>query len=387
MHLSELVGLRPVPCAGLLLTLTRRCPLSCAHCSTSSTREGEEPGAARLRRFVGSFTAEDRPELVMLTGGEPLLLPELAAELAATARTVGTRSALLSGMFFARDGRIPDRIMRAITAVDHFSASLDVHHEREVPRAGVFRAMHRVLDAGIPVSFHLTGTGEDDPYLAGLTAEIRREFADRAPMLVNRVRPLGRAASWAAASAVVSAARPGAGPGAGPDPGRALPCAMAAWPVVAFDGTVLACCNQQAVDGRPVPEHLRLGHLAEDDWAAVRRRSLASPVLRMIRTVGPSHLYARYAAGGCADPGSAAPGSAAPGYCSGCRRLSDHPEVVAGATQDASGALGELLDQLSAARQTAAGPVELVRRHGGGRHAALVALSGPPPSPGSGSGP
>lgn len=368
MHLSELVGLRPVPCAGLLLTLTRRCPLSCAHCSTSSTKDGEEPGAALLRRFVGSFTADDRPELIMLTGGEPLLLPRLATELAATARTVGTRSALLSGMFFARDGRIPDRIMKAITAVDHFSASLDVHHEREVPRAGVFRAVRRVLDAGIPVSFHLTGTGDDDPYLAGLTADIRRVFADRAPMLVNRVRPLGRAASWTASAAVAT----GPGPNSRPASGRALPCAMAAWPVVAFDGTVLACCNQQAVDDRPVPAHLRLGHLAEDDWAAVRRRALASPVLRMIRTVGPSHLYARYAAGDCAVPG----------YCGGCRRLSDHPEVVAGAARDASGALGELLDQHSAARQSAAGPVELVRRHGGGRYAGMVALTGPSRSEG-----
>ena len=360
MHLSELVGLRPVPCAGLLLTLTRRCPLSCAHCSTSSTMEGEEPGAARLLRFVRSFTADDRPDVVMLTGGEPLLLPELAAGLAAAARAAGSRSALLSGMFFARDGRIPDRIMRAITAVDHFSASLDVHHEREVPRAGVFLAVRRVLDAGVPVSFHLTGTGDDDPYLAGLTADIRRVFADRAPMLVNRVRPLGRAASWPSSWAAAAATLP--------DPGRALPCAMAAWPVVAFDGTVLACCNQQAVDARPVPAHLRLGHLDEDDWAAVRRRSLESPVLRMIRTVGPSHLYARHAAT-----------AAEPGYCTGCRLLPDHPEVLAGAARDASGALGALLDQHSAARQAAAGPEDLVRRHGSARYAGLVSLSGPPP--------
>ena len=358
MELSELVGLRAVPCGGLLLTLTRRCPLSCAHCSTSSTMTGEEPSAAQLLRFVRSFTADDRPEVVMLTGGEPLLLPELAADLAAAARAAGTRSALLSGMFFARGGRVPARILRAITAVDHFSASLDAHHEREVGRPDVFRAVRHVLDAGVPVSFHLTGKGDDDPYLAELTADIRREFADRVPMLVNRVRPLGRAASWAAAT------------DSRPDPERALPCAMAAWPVVAFDGTVLACCNQQAVDTRPAPEHLRLGHIAADDWSAVRRRSLSSPVLRMIRTVGPAHLYARYAQAG-----------AEPGYCDACRRLPRHPGVLAGAARDFSGPLGELLDQRSAGRQTAAGPVDLVRRHGSVRYAELVALPGPSRSP------
>ncbi|KKD01931.1 radical SAM protein, partial [Streptomyces sp. WM6386] len=97
MELAELIGLRPVPCAGLLLTLTRRCPLSCAHCSTSSTMTGEEPDSGQLLRFVGSFTADDRPEVVMLTGGEPLLLPGPVHELATLIRAAGSRSVLLSG--------------------------------------------------------------------------------------------------------------------------------------------------------------------------------------------------------------------------------------------------------------------------------------------------
>ncbi|MDX2922885.1 radical SAM protein, partial [Streptomyces sp. NE06-03C] len=105
MELAELVARRPFPAAGLLLGLTRRCPLSCAHCSTGSglfTRQ--EPDAAQLERFVGSFTVENRPDVVMLTGGEPLLLPALAERLSTLARDAGSRTALLSGMFFARGG-------------------------------------------------------------------------------------------------------------------------------------------------------------------------------------------------------------------------------------------------------------------------------------------
>lgn len=353
MELAEFIGLRPVPGAGLLVPLTRRCPLSCAHCSTSSTATGEEPVAEQLLRFVGSFTAEDRPDVMLLTGGEPLLLPGLSRELAVRARAAGTRVVLLSGMFFARDGRIPPPVLRAIGAVDHFSASLDAQHEREVPRRGVFRVLRQVLDAGIPVSFHLTGEGPDDPYLAEVTAEIRREFADRVPMLVNEVRAVGRAAAWAAAGVH----RPG--------PERALPCAMAAWPTVAFDGAVLACCNQQAVDRRPAPPHLLLGHIAEDDWATVRRRSLSSPVLRMVRTVGPTHLRGRYDFE--ADES---------GYCAGCRELSARPGVIAGAIRDASGVVGELLDREAARIQTDAGPVALLRRYGCAAYADLVTLPG-----------
>ncbi|AZM87979.1 radical SAM protein [Streptomyces sp. W1SF4] len=356
MELAELIGLRPVPCGGLLVALTRRCPMSCAHCSTDSSMAAtEQPDPAHLLRFIGSFGPQDRPEVVMLTGGEPLLLPELAARLAGLARAAGSRTALLSGMFFARGGRVPDRIMRAITSLDHFSASLDVHHEREVPRADVLRALRAVLDAGIPASIHLTGTGPDDPYLADVVADVRRAFADRVPLLVNEVRPLGRATGLAPAAP------------AGPDGSTAAPCTLAAWPVVAFDGTVTACCNQWTVDRRPVPAHLRLGHIAEDDWPAVRERSLGSPVLRMLRAVGPRRLHARH---------GTAPAPA--GYCRSCHALADRPEVLAGAARDGGGRVGELLDRLAEQQQRAAGPAALVRRMGCARWAHLVE---PPPVP------
>lgn len=359
MQLAELVGLRPLPAAGLLVCLTRRCPLACAHCSTASAATGPQPDGRALARFVASFTAEDRPEVMMLTGGEPLLRPRLAAELAGLARAAGTRTALLSGMFFAREGGVPPRIMAAITRMDHFSASLDAFHEREVARADVLRALAAVLDAGIPVSVHLTGSGPEDPYLAAATAEIRRVFADRVPMLVNLVRPLGRAAAWAAAgtSRVAEDA--------------AAPCAMAAWPTIAYDGAVLACCNQHTVDRRPAPAHLTLGHLDDTDWPTARRRTLASPALRLIRGIGPARLHARYAP----DPRAAREREL--GYCESCHRLGEQPKTLAAAARAASGPVGELLDRTIAGRQVDAGPAALVRRYGCAGYADLVALTAP----------
>lgn len=41
----------------MLVTLTRRCPLSCAHCSTGSGPDTDErPAPGDLRRLVASFT-------------------------------------------------------------------------------------------------------------------------------------------------------------------------------------------------------------------------------------------------------------------------------------------------------------------------------------------
>ncbi|WP_329190720.1 radical SAM protein [Streptomyces sp. NBC_01428] len=348
MRLAEIIELRPVPAAGLLATLTRRCPLSCAHCSTSSGPRGEDTPGGALRRFVAGFTPADRPEVLMLTGGEPLLRPALVADLAALASAAGTRTSVLSGMFFAGEGRVPDRILRALRNVAHFSASIDVFHEREVPRAAVFRAMHRIMESGIDVSFHVAGTAEDDAYLADVTRSIRSEFRDQAAVLVNHVRPVGRAASWATARTVPLRDTAETGPLSDVPP---APCAMAAWPVVAFDGTVAACCNQVVVDARPVPDHLRLGHIAEDDWAAVRRRCQESPVLRTVRTAG---------VGSCAD----------------CRALARRPGALEAAERSGSRPAAGAMDVLGARLQRDAGAAALLRRYGSDRYAPLVLLGG-----------
>jgi hypothetical protein len=241
--------------------------------------------------------------------------------------------------------------MRAVRTVDHFSVSVDAFHEREVPRADVFRLLRVVMAAGIPVSLHAVGTGPADPYLADLTAQIRRVFGGQVPMLVNTVRAVGRAAGWAGARPVAA------------DPGQVLPCAMAAWPVVAHDGVVLACCNQEVVDRRPAPAHLTLGHIARDGWPTIRSRALSSPMLRMIRTVGPLQILERF--GADRQPPEH-------GYCRTCHGLAAPSNAL---ERLAGGPVGELLDRRAARVQYDAGPVAFVRRYGCARYAELVAPS------------
>src|SRR5439155_25487398 len=196
MHLMDVLALRPVPAAAVFLALTRRCPLSCAHCSTNSMLASEEHPGDIFVRFVSTFTPDNRPELILMSGGEPMLRPKLVRELAERARAVGCQSHVLSGMFFARSRSIPKPIRAAIDAVDHFSASLDVFHEQEVSRADVLRVLGELVAEGKDVSLQVIGLGEDDPYLAEITDEVRRTLHDRVPILVGSVGATGRAATW-----------------------------------------------------------------------------------------------------------------------------------------------------------------------------------------------
>lgn len=306
MHLSDLLEFRSVPAAGLYISLTRRCPLACAHCSTSSTPSSEEQSEAPIVEFVQSFTSENRPEFLMLTGGEPLLRPKLVARLTDIAHGVGTKVSVSSSLFFASNNKIPPPIERVLSNVDHLVVSIDQYHDREVPREKVLRLLRRLTEEGRDVSLHIVGEGPDDAYVSSAISDARRALEDRVPILVAQVQPVGRAAAWMSnddSAPTVCDSEPS-------------PCSLAAWPVVTFDGGVVLCCNQRVVDGH-APAHLSLGHIKSETWASVRLQHVESGIRRAIRVFGPKYLANAFGAGG----------KSCDGYCETCWKLSDDPQL------------------------------------------------------------
>jgi hypothetical protein len=81
---------------------------------------------------------------------------------------------------------------------------------------------------------------------------------------------------------------------AAPDGPSADPCDRATWPLVGYDGTVYACCNQDLVE-RARPAHLVVGHAKTDPWPLLRSRLLGDPLLRTIRGLGPGFAARSFA--------------------------------------------------------------------------------------------
>jgi pyruvate-formate lyase-activating enzyme len=351
MHLIELLSLRSEPAAGISLGLTRRCPLSCAHCSTNSTLSSEQYPAEMFVRFVDTFKVDNRPEILVMSGGEAMLRPALVRQLAERAREVGTRSTALSGMFFANSRHVPPQIKKAIEALDHFSVSIDVFHERQVPRSNVFRVIDSLLSNGIDVSIHIVGLNVEDPYLEDITSEVRRVFEDRVPMLVNTISYFGRARTWHTRKSKATQVNIDANP-----------CAMAAWPVVGFDGTIVSCGNDDVLEH--VPNHLRLGHASADDWSTIRERCLNSSIMRAIRLFGPEYIADRFGDDGLGCDG----------YCQTCMKLSHDPVIeqrVHGIVDKPSFAI---LEEQASMLQRRAGARAFAQRHGHPLYADLVTL-------------
>ncbi|HEY6850433.1 MAG TPA: radical SAM protein [Terracidiphilus sp.] len=350
MHLAELLALRATPLAGISLGLTRRCPLRCGHCSTDSSITSEQYPASVFSHFVSSFTRDEHPEVIFMSGGEALLRPNLVIELATRARRTGAKSALLSGMFFANLQVIPQRLLHAILSVDHFSASIDVFHEREVHRQNVFKALRYIISLGQSVSIQAVGRDGGDGYLTTLIKDVADAFDSKVPMLVSSYAPFGRAKSWLSPDLTQIETE-----------SSADPCVMAAWPGVAFDGTILACGNDNALTSKP--SHLVIGDSRTDDWSTIRRRSLESSILRAIRLFGPKYTLNRIQASGI---------RACSGYCDACmEHLGDsHLRQPISTLMNAEGT--KLIEELALMPALPYSAVTFARTHGIPRYAHLV---------------
>ena len=348
MHLDEILAIRSVPLAGISMGLTRRCPLSCAHCSTESTRTSEQHDAAIFLRFVESFTQKDRPELISMSGGEALLRPRLVEKLANKARRVGTRSSVLSGFYFANQEKIPANIEWAIRSLDHFSVSMDIFHEAEVPRDNSFRTLETILDYGIDCSLHLVGTGPEDSYIEDVTNAVKARFGSSLPILVNSLSWFGRARGWMKAP-------DGTDQQAGP-----MPCMMAAWPVVSFDGTVLACGNDDAIVR--LPDHLVLGHAGKDSWQVIRERSQTSAHLRAIRLYGPEFIKERILGGK----------ASCDGYCETCMKLPSDAQAQETVSEAMAGQNIATMELAVAVMHAKGGGEAFARLHGIPEYSELV---------------
>ncbi len=297
MHLTDMLRYRANPAAAVYLTITRRCPLSCAHCSTNSTMTSEEHSPEVFLNFARSFSSADHPHFILVTGGEPLLLPHLVQELTQIAHRVGTKVAVGSGMFFANMSSPPKNIMDAIDSADHFIVSLDTFHDREVPRARVVDTLKLLRDRGTSVSLQITKSSESDEYVNETIDVFRREFNDTIPMVVGNVTAVGRASQLTDLPQQ-------------DHPMAALePCVLTNWPVVTFDGTIVACTNQLVVDG-PAPTHLALGNAAEMTWPRLRDEVSQRYLLKALRVFGPRSIRKRLTPSACNHD-----------YCSSCHSL------------------------------------------------------------------
>ena len=163
------------------LNLTQRCNLGCAHCyldaKVMKRGAADELSTAEVRRVLDGI-AEVGPEaMVVLTGGEPLLRPDLD-DIAAHAAGLGLMVVVGSNGLLLTPKRV-DRLQRAgVAGIGLSIDSLDsAHHDAFRGRRGAWlktmAAIDACRDAGLPFQIHFSVTDETADEIHAMVAFAR----------------------------------------------------------------------------------------------------------------------------------------------------------------------------------------------------------------------
>ncbi len=188
------------------LHLTERCNLSCSHCYQSGTaRSGEMPLAAVRRVIAEAADMLDRwddaygisfDRSMHITGGEPLMRPDLADVLAACKRHGFTTHLLSNGTLVDTD--TAKRIRDAVDSVQVSIEGPEPVHDAIRGKGAFSRAgsgIAAMVDNNIPVTLNLTLSRANVDHLQGLQ-QIAFDWG-AARVGLSRLVPAGRGADLA----------------------------------------------------------------------------------------------------------------------------------------------------------------------------------------------
>lgn len=270
--------------ASIAVSVTRRCPVGCDHCITSSTRSPEH---GLLSDRLASRWASEMPALaaaglrhLTFTGGEPTLAPIAVEALADAARAAGIETAIVSSGSFGVTPRAASRMVRRLDAVDRWDLGFDDYHRPAVPFEVFGHVVDALVEAGKPFCVRVCDSPTEQR-----TMEVRREVVDRVPpgtpVISQPVRALGRAAGRPVPVALGATAPSGRGRGQRRPPSSVC---ISSGMQVADTGTVAPCCAG-LTNADPAHHPFRLDPAGEGLLAAWRSWH-EDTLLRTIRLLG-----------------------------------------------------------------------------------------------------
>ena len=260
------------PGTQVALMVTRRCNMSCGHCSVESDPKVKgEPTEAELLEWVRR-SADAGLKLLRFTGGEPMLRAATVMALLRECQKVGIASMLYTNGFW---GRQPAKALQQIKAfkragLQQLVLSYDKYHAEFMGPDPLLHIVNHCKDVGLSVRVTLTrGTDEDD--LTDVMTQIEQVRGAR--LSVYDLQPVGRA--------------------------RTLPltlhraeldgfCSACAAPAITDDGRLIACNGPAYFEPEGSP--LVMGSLRDTPLPELIARHRQDPIVDTIRTQGPAAL-------------------------------------------------------------------------------------------------
>ncbi|MGI8908691.1 MAG: nucleotidyltransferase family protein [Candidatus Sumerlaeaceae bacterium] len=256
----------------LAVMVTRRCNMTCGHCSVESAPRvsGRDPSELELLQLVREAGAAGI-DVIQFTGGEPMLRPKVVLRLIQEANRLGIVSGMATNGYWGKKPRQARLYLRQMVQnrLEYLTISYDRYHAEFMGPEPILNIAAAAKEIGFYINVNVTRVA-DDPELEhytelfGSLPFVRMRFYD--------VQPIGRARDL---NSELRSEIEGF-------------CSAVAQAAVGEDGRVLAC-NGPAYF-QPESSPLYLGRMNEAPLGELLARHWNDPVLATIRTFGPTRL-------------------------------------------------------------------------------------------------
>jgi organic radical activating enzyme len=293
----------------VLLFLTDRCPVGCAHCSVDSRPDSARiTDFALLERIVGGLARSDF-SVVGISGGEPFVERRGLRAAVDTLAAAGKDVVIYTSGFWARRADAPSWIAEVLARSAAVVVSTDSFHQHAVAAERFRNAVTAAARAGTPVVVQVLDLPGEAEEVRPIVEAVRSEVGG-CSIEVNLIQPL----PYGRAKGLVAEPAPRAATSFGP-------CRVARAPVVRYDGRVSLCCNENVLMGAG-PAYLRRRLDPAQDVGRQLRAMQGEALLTIVGRVGVGVLAQHPRAGDLRDRTTR-------GMCGACwgalRRLGDAP--------------------------------------------------------------
>lgn len=285
----EVLTIRRTRGASVLLFITDRCPVGCAHCSVDSRPDSPRiTDHALFASIVDRLAALPGVRMVGISGGEPFVERRALALAVTRLAAAGKHVVLYTSGFWARGDHAPQWIHRVLEQSAAVYLSTDAHHVASQGPERFRNAARIIARHGLPIVVQAIDEGDTlDRTRASLVAALGPNWADHAELVPTHGLPHGRGAGLYDRPARHA--------------GRSFgPCDVVDAAVVRYDGRVTACCNESVIMGAG-PAALRRDCTDGSEVAAAVTGFTNDPFFSALGSVGPGPLTGLPGFGDLAD--------------------------------------------------------------------------------------
>jgi hypothetical protein len=252
------------------------CPVGCGHCAVSATPQDVPSQSALLAARVEQMSQTSSLVAVAITGGEPFFELDLLVSLAKILNSANKHVVVYSSGYWGRADILPC-VDEVLENIDGIVFGMDLYHRAYIPDEDLICALRRTAGYGVWIAAQVVSGIDGDAHLVYAQRIFRDAFGadweNRVTIVPTPPLPRGRARKLKSFREYHPA----------PDEF----CTSINGPTLLRDGTLAACCNEEAVLHKG-PNSLRVED--RDGFNQTLEELKNRTVLAYIRAFPPSVL-------------------------------------------------------------------------------------------------